>query len=147
MQTIHIGSDHAGFDLKNFLVRELSLAGYDLRDHGCASATSCDYPLIAEKVCKAVLADQYPGILICGTGLGMSMAANRHTGIRAALCTNEIMARMARRHNNANILCLGARIIGTELASAIVVAFLESSFEGGRHERRIQLLENNASKT
>lgn len=141
MQTIHIGSDHAGFDLKNFLIKELAPLGYDMKDHGCVSRESCDYPLVAHPLCKAVLAGGSPGILICGTGLGMSMAANRHPGIRAALCTHEIMARMARRHNNANVLCLGARIIGQELACAIVAAFLESCFEGGRHERRTQQIE------
>lgn len=141
MRTIHIGSDHAGFELKNFVMRKFAPLGNEFHDHGCPSSASCDYPLIANKVCEAVLADQSTGILICGTGLGMSMAANRHAGIRAALCGNEIMARMARLHNNANILCLGARIIGAELASSIIVAFLESSFEGGRHERRVSQIE------
>lgn len=145
MPTIHIGSDHAGFELKNFLASQLAPLGYEVKDHGCDSAASCDYPHIAHPLCKAVLTDNSMGILICGTGLGMSMAANRHPGIRAALCTHEIMARMARLHNNANVLCLGARITGPDLARAIVVAFLDSSFEGGRHERRVRQIEENNS--
>lgn len=137
MSVIHIGSDHAGFQLKSFLTRELQKLGYETIDHGANSTESCDYPLIAKDLCKAIAADGTLGILVCGTGIGMSIAANRHPDIRAALCANEISARMSRRHNNANVLCLGARIVGEELASAIVAAFLESSFEGGRHQRRL----------
>lgn len=141
MRTIHIGSDHAGFELKKLLAAELAKLGCNIIDHGANSTESCDYALIAHPLCEAVLADKSLGILICGTGLGMSMAANRHEGIRAALCCVEVMARMARRHNDANILCLGARVAGAELASAIAVAFLESEFEGGRHARRIAQIE------
>lgn len=142
METLHIGSDHAGYELKTLLVRELGNPDYNIIDHGCASQESCDYALIAHPLCKAVLADQTRGILICGTGLGMSMAANKHCGIRAALCGQELMARLARMHNDANILCLGARIIGSELALATAIAFLTTNFEGGRHLRRINQLEN-----
>lgn len=137
MQTIHMGSDHAGYRLKQYLAAELAAIGWGIVDHGTNSEDSCDYPLIAHKLCAAVEAGSDPGILICGTGLGMSMAANRHAGIRAALCTTELHARLARTHNNANVLCLGARMTGTELARAIVMAFLESSFAGGRHQRRV----------
>lgn len=142
MPLIHIGSDHAGFDLKSLLAEELSKSGYIIDDCGTDSRASCDYPLFAQLVCKKTLADNAPGILICGTGIGMSMAANRFAGIRAALCGTELQARLARRHNNANILCLGARITGQELALAIVSAFLESSFEGGRHQRRVNLFDH-----
>lgn len=141
MKIIHIGSDHAGFALKAGLSAELAKMGYEIIDHGTDSEASCDYARIAHPLCEAVIADQAPGILICGTGLGMSMAANRHAGIRAAKCDLELEARLARRHNNANILCLGARIIGSELAFAIVNAFLESEFEGGRHKPRIDQIE------
>lgn len=140
MREIHIGCDHAGFDLKELLARNLTNLGFKITDHGTKSRESCDYPLIANDLCKAVANDNSTGILICGTGIGMSMAANRHRDIRAALCTTELHARMARRHNNANVLCLGARITGEELAMAIVMAFLESNFEGGRHQRRIDEL-------
>lgn len=141
MDMIHLGSDHAGYPLKEVLIKELRGLGYATKDHGCDSLESCDYALIAHPLCEAVLADQTRGILICGTGLGMSMAANRHRGIRAALCGQELMARLARRHNDANILCLGARIIGVELAIATAIAFLTTGFEGGRHLRRIGQLD------
>lgn len=137
MRDIHIGADHAGFELKNQLSAALKNMAINIIDHGTNSRESCDYPYIAQSLCKAVEADKSCGILICGTGIGMSIAANRFRDIRAALCSTEVQARLARRHNNANVLCLGARIIGGELALAIVLAFLESSFEGGRHERRI----------
>lgn len=141
MREIHIGSDHAGFDLKEILVKNLASLGFEVIDHGTESRESCDYPLIANDVCNAVALDKSRGVLICGTGIGMSIAANRHKEIRAALCTTELHARMARRHNDANILCLGARITGEELAVAITLAFLESNFEGGRHQRRIDELD------
>lgn len=137
MRKIHIGSDHAGFSLKSFLSAELAKLGWEVCDHGANSAESCDYALIAHPLCGEVLKDQCFGLLICGTGIGMSMAANRHDGIRAALCAVELQARMARRHNDANILCLGARVTGEELALAITKAFIENQFEGGRHQRRI----------
>ena len=140
MKTVHIGSDHAGFGLKNFLGAELERLGFQVADHGTNSGESCDYPGIAHELCAQVAKTAQPGILICGTGIGMSIAANRHKDIRAALCGNEFQARMARRHNDANVLCLGARVTGTDLALAIMVAFLESSFEGGRHQRRIDAL-------
>ncbi|MBQ9453168.1 MAG: ribose 5-phosphate isomerase B [Desulfovibrio sp.] len=137
---IHLASDHAGFALKERLARFLAEKNISVHDEGTYTTESCDYPVFAHSLCAAVENEQGMGILICGTGIGVSMAANRHKGIRAALCTTELQARLARRHNNANVLCLGARIIGEELALAIVEAFLEAQFEGGRHQRRIDLI-------
>ncbi|MDE5831916.1 MAG: ribose 5-phosphate isomerase B [Desulfovibrio sp.] len=137
MPSVHIGCDHAGLDLKRFLLEKLAALNWRAINHGTDSAESCDYPLIAKKLCDAVIRTGEPGILICGTGIGMSIAANRFPGIRAALCSCELQARMARRHNNANILCLGARVSGSELCAAIVASFLENEFEGGRHQRRL----------
>ncbi|MDR2573893.1 MAG: ribose 5-phosphate isomerase B [Desulfovibrio sp.] len=140
MQHIHIASDHAGFDLKQALARHLTERGHEVVDDGPFTDESCDYPVMAHKLCRAVVREECLGILICGSGLGMSMAGNRHPDIRAALCTTELQASLARRHNDANVLCLGARIIGLELAVAIVAAFLGNGFEGGRHARRLSLL-------
>ena len=137
MPVVHLASDHAGHALKDLIARELPRLGFTVTDHGTDSCESCDYPEFAHKLCDAVLAERGRGILVCGSGIGMSMAANRHDGIRAALCTTELHARLSRLHNDANVLCLGARITGDELALAIVMAFLETSFEGGRHQRRI----------
>ena len=140
-KNIIIGSDHAGFELKGYLSELLKNKGYFVEDIGCYSTDSCDYPLFAKKLCEKVLDNNTLGILICGSGIGMSMAANRIKGIRAALCLNEYMAKMSRRHNNANVLCLGARIVGQDLAQSITIAFLDEEFEGGRHKRRIDLIE------
>ncbi len=115
--------------------------GYEVEDAGPEAAVSCDYPVYAEKVATKVTEENILGILICGTGLGMSMAANKHKGIRAAMCTNEYMAKMARAHNNANILCLGERVIGPGLAEEIIRAYMTSEFEGDRHLRRINLFD------
>lgn len=134
---LHIASDHAGFALKKWLCAELAKRNCELLDHGTDSECRCDYPEYAEKLCRGVITDHNPGILICGTGIGMSMCANRYASIRAALCTTELHARMGRRHNDANVLCLGARITGAELALAIVEAFLGTAFEMGRHMDRI----------
>lgn len=136
-QNIHIGCDHAALDLKNIIIRQLEERGLTVTDHGTYTPESCDYPDIAHDVAQAVEKENGTGILLCGTGIGMSMAANHHKGIRAALCTTELHAKFARRHNDANILCLGARMTGVELAKAIVEAFLTTGFEGGRHKRRI----------
>ena len=136
-QNIHIGCDHAALDLKNIIIRQLEERGLTVTDHGTYTPESCDYPDIAHDVAQAVEKETGTGILLCGTGIGMSMAANHHKGIRAALCTKELHAKFARRHNDANILCLGARMTGVELAKAIVEAFLTTDFEGGRHKRRI----------
>ena len=136
-QNIPIGWDHAGLALKNIIIRQLEERGLTVTDHGTYTPESCDYPDIAHDVAQAVEKENGTGILLCGTGIGMSMAANHHKGIRAALCTTELHAKLARRHNDANILCLGARMTGGELAKAIVEAFLTTGFEGGRHKRRI----------
>lgn len=136
-----IGSDHAGLPLKNGCVEHLRALGYEAEDQGTFTTASCDYPEFAARVCRRVLELDALGVLVCGTGLGMSMAANRFPSIRAALCGNEYQARMARRHNNANVVCLGARVIGEDLAFAILKSFLQSEFEGGRHERRVALLD------
>lgn len=142
MPSIHIASDHAGFALKSALILHLSSLGYDIVDAGTNSTASCDYPVYARKVCAAVLNDEdSKGILICGTGVGMSITANRITGIRAALCASEFQARACRQHNDANVLCLGERVTGAGLAFAIAHAFLGTSFEGGRHQRRIDLID------
>lgn len=133
-----IGSDHAGFSLKNELMVGLRDDGYDVEDLGTFSEQSCDYPDIARDVGQAVAAGRFAlGILICGTGIGMSMAANKIAGVRAALCSDTFSARMARRHNDANVLCLGARVIGPGLAMEVTSAFLKDAFEGGRHQRRV----------
>jgi ribose 5-phosphate isomerase B len=142
-KNIHIASDHAGFALKSAVIEHLAKQGRTVQDHGSRDARSCDYPVYAQALCKAVLAGEDLGILICGSGLGMSMMANRFRGIRAAVCANEFLAGVARRHNNANVLCLGERIIGPGLALAIVDAFLHNQFEGGRHQDRIAMLDRN----
>lgn len=139
---IHLGADHAGLELKNTIKRHLEQRGFTVEDHGTYSPESTDYPLQAHTVCHAVLAAaDNVGMLVCGTGIGMSMAANRHQGIRAALCTCEMHARATREHNNANVLCLGARVTGEGLALELVDLFLATSFSGGRHERRLNLIE------
>lgn len=140
---IAIGSDHGGFALKELLIKVLAERGETVADVGCFSGASCDYPDFAEAVCRAVLdgtADR--GILICGTGIGMSMAANRHRGIRAALCHDEYTARLSREHNNANVLCLGARVIGPGVAEGIVTVWLRAGFDGGRHCLRVAKFSN-----
>ena len=142
--SIVIGSDHGGLALKGFLVDVLKKRGIPVEDVGAHSLESCDYPRYAHEVAEKVLAGAPTGmlgILVCGTGLGMSMTANRTPGIRAAVCTDEYMARMARAHNNANILCLGERVVGPGLAQAILDAFLDTGFEGGRHQRRVEAIE------
>jgi ribose 5-phosphate isomerase B len=142
MKSILIGSDHAGFALKTLLKQALQNDGYDPIDIGCEKENSCDYPVFARELCEGILSGRASrGILVCGTGLGMSIAANRYKGIRAALCTTEYHARMSRAHNDSNVLVLGGRITGPELALAILKAWLETPFEGERHQRRINLIE------
>ena len=138
-QNIHIGCDHAALDLKNIIIRQLEERGLTVTDHGTYTPESCDYPDIAHDVAQAVEKENGTGILLCGTGIGMSMAANHHKGIRAALCTTELHAKLARRHNDANILCLGARIIDEETAENLVKIFLTTEFEGGKHLKRISM--------
>lgn len=135
---IAIGSDHAGFHLKAEIVEQLQEEGFEVADLGTHSTESCDYPDTAKAVAEAISEGRYDlGILICGTGIGMSMAANKVPGVRAALCTETFSARMARAHNDANVLCLGARVVGPGLAYDIAHAFVTSEFEGGRHQRRV----------
>lgn len=137
---IAIGSDHGGFALKQIVAARLKEAGHEVINCGCNSEDSVDYPDFADQVCRQVLSGEAGcGILVCGTGIGMSMAANRHQGIRAALCHNEYTARMSREHNDANILCLGDRVLGSGVATAIVDAWLDTEFAGGRHQKRIDM--------
>lgn len=132
-----IASDHGGYALKEELRATLpdDLTVIDLGTH---DGQSVDYPELAHELCERVLGGEGDlGILICGTGIGMSLAANRHVGVRAALCTDPYMSRMAREHNDANVLCLGGRVIGPSLALEIVLAFLAGEYQGGRHARRV----------
>ncbi len=138
----YIGTDHAGVDLKDWTVEYLRNKGHEVEDLGPYTKDRVDYPDYANKVCEAVLADATSqGILICGSGIGMSMAANRHKGIRAALCHDAYTATVARGHNDANVLCFGERIIGKGVAESIIDAWLAGDFEGGRHERRVEKIE------
>jgi ribose 5-phosphate isomerase B len=136
-----IGSDHAGLELKRELAGVATELGYEVRDVGTHSSDSTDYPDYGHQVAGAVAAGEGLGLLVCGTGIGMSMTANRHAGVRAALCGDVYSASMARRHNDANVLCVGARVVGPGLAGEILTAFLSASFEGGRHERRVNKIE------
>ena len=139
---IAIGSDHAGFQLKSRVADLLREGGHAAEDLGTGDTSSVDYPDFAHRVAAAVAGGQAErGILICGTGIGMSMAANRHPGVRAALCHDAYTAEMARRHNDANLLCLGARVLGDGVAEQVLQVFLETPFEGGRHQRRVDLIE------
>ena len=140
---IFIGADSAGYELKEHIKKKLTLEGYEVTDMGAYNTESSHYPefaaLVSQNVQKNL--DTAFGILICGTGIGMSMAANKHKGVRAALCSDTFSARMTRIHNNANVLCMGARVIGTCLAEDIVDAFLAAEFEaGGRHEQRVNMM-------
>jgi ribose 5-phosphate isomerase B len=138
-----LASDHGGFALKQHLLSALRARDLELLDLGPQTADSIDYPAKAKELCSAVLEDRAElGILLCGTGIGMSIAANRYPRIRAALCTDPFMARMAREHNDANVLVLGGRVLSPALAEEIVDVFLASSFEGGRHGRRIAMLDS-----
>lgn len=138
---LYLASDHAGYDLKQHLAAALRDSAWNIEDLGVDSTASCDYPDYAHAVCERVLAHNGMGILICGTGLGMSMTANRHPGIRAALCTHEFHARAAREHNNANVLCLGSRITAPGLGMKLTAIFLGTPFAGGRHSRRVDKIE------
>lgn len=142
MKKIYIGADSAGYTLKEEVKEYLSAKGYEVCDCGCNSTASCHYPEFASKVCESVQGelDSSFGILICGTGIGMSMCANKHRGIRAALCSDTYSARMTRAHNDANVLCMGARVIGSCLALDIIDAFLGAEFEGGRHAVRVGMI-------
>ena len=139
---IVVASDHGGFELKAHLVRYLEQCSRACRDLGTTSSQPVDYPLIARRLTDEMAADPtLIGILICGTGLGVSMTANRVAGVRAAVCHDAYTAQMARQHNDANVLCLGGRVVGTGVAEQIVQTFLDTEFEGGRHARRVRLIE------
>ena len=139
---IAIGCDHAAFDMKEDIKAYLAEKGHEVKDYGTFSPESCDYPLYGEKVARALAEGQAErGILICGTGVGISLAANKVSGIRAAVFSEPLTARLARQHNNAQIIAFGARIVGPDTAKSIVDAFLEAEFLGGRHARRVGQIE------
>lgn len=140
-KTIAFGCDHGGFDYKKSVIDHLNSLGYKVIDCGCNSAESVDYPIYADAVCNAISEKKADlGILICGTGIGMSIAANKHKGIRAAACENTFSARATREHNNSNVLCLGARVIGIGLALDMIDLFVTTEFAGGRHQPRVDML-------
>lgn len=135
---IAIGCDHGGFELKNEIIKFLEGEKYEVKDFGTYSTDSCDYPDIALPVAEAVAAKEFDfGILICGTGIGIGISANKVPGIRAALCSDTFSAHATREHNNANILTMGQRVVGVGLAIDIVKTFISSKYEGGRHENRL----------
>lgn len=135
---IALGSDHGGYNLKKIIGKHLDELGIDYKDFGCYTCESVDYPDYGLSVAEAIVSGEFDsGIIICGTGIGISIAANKVPGIRAALCSDTFSARMCRLHNNANILAMGERVVGTGLAIDIVDAYLKQDFEGGRHEARV----------
>lgn len=137
---IAIGCDHAGVEMKKAIIEALSEKGFELKDLG-TNGEPCDYPVMAEKLCNEILSGSCEkGILICGTGIGMSIAANKFKGIRAALCSDSFSTRFTRLHNDANVMCMGARTIGPGLACELAEIFLTTEFEGGRHQRRVDLI-------
>ena len=142
MRKIYIGADSAGYFLKEEFKSYLIGKGYEVEDCGTDSDASCHYPIFASAVCEKVQGelDNSFGILICGTGIGMSMCANKYNGIRAAVCGDTFSARMTRCHNNANVLCIGARVTGSCLATDILDSFLGAEFEGGRHAVRVDMI-------
>ena len=141
MQKIIIASDHGGFSLKNSIINHIREQGIDIEDYGCYNSESCDYPIYAKEVANEVAKNkEVKGILVCGTGIGMSIAANKIKGIRAAHCTDTYSAKMTRKHIDSNILCLGERVTGVGLALDIVDIWLNTEFEGGRHQKRIDMI-------
>ena len=142
MVVIAIGSDHGGYNYKEEIKQHLIAGGYEIIDVGTTSTESCDYPIYAKKVAELVAKKEAEkGILICGTGIGMSITANKFKGIRAALCSDTFSASATRKHNDSNILCLGERVLDKELALEIVDIWLDTEFEGGRHQKRIDMIE------
>ncbi|MFN8335076.1 MAG: ribose 5-phosphate isomerase B [Cyclobacteriaceae bacterium] len=138
MPTIAIGADHAGFEFKEVLKKWLEKNAYKTKDFGTYNTESADYPDFAHPVAEAVEKKEFDlGLLLCGSANGVAITANKHQGIRAAICWNEELAALARQHNNANVLCIPARYVSVEQAEKILDRFLHSSFEGGRHERRV----------
>ena len=138
---VAIGSDHAGYDSKEMAKRELSALGFDVEDRGTNNLDSVDYPDFGASVGRAVASGEVErGVLVCGSGIGISIAANKVPGVRAALCWNEETAKLAREHNDANVLCIGARFISPELAARMIRVFMEANFAGGRHLQRVEKL-------
>ena len=138
---IAVACDHAGYRLKQWIMKNLDEQNISYKDFGTYSEESCEYPVYAEAVSKAVAAGEYDkGILVCGTGIGMCIAANKIRGIRAAVCSDCFSAELTRRHNDANILTLGERVVGTGLAMKIVDTFLSTPFEGGKHAARVEMI-------
>lgn len=141
MKKLIIGCDHAATELKGLVRDHLIARGFDVLDVGVHTTDSCNYPDIAHTLCEKIQSGERDmGILICGTGIGMSMAANKHRGIRAACCSDTFSARLTREHNDANVLCFGARVVGMGLAFDLVDAFVDASFEGGKHKTRVDLI-------
>ncbi len=135
---IAIGCDHGGLEHKNAIAEHLKERGFEVKDFGIYEQVSVDYPDIAKKVCESILSGESErGILVCGTGIGMSLAANKFKGIRAAVCSEHFSAKYTRLHNNSNILCLGGRVIGIGTALELADLFVDTEFEGGRHQKRI----------
>ena len=138
---IGIGNDHSAVEMKKEVMKFLQDLGYEVINYGTDSTESCDYPVYGEKVGRAVVAKEVDmGILICGTGVGISLAANKVKGVRAVVCSEPYSARLSRQHNNTNILAFGARVVGIELAKMIIEEWLNAEFEGGRHQRRVDMI-------
>jgi len=138
---IAIGNDHSAVELKNIIKEHLESKGYEVINLGTDSNESCDYPVYGEKVGRAVVSGEADlGIAICGTGVGISLAANKVKGVRACVCSEPYTAKLSRMHNNSNVLAFGARVVGSELAKMIVDEWLAAEFEGGRHQRRVDLI-------
>ena len=147
VQKVVIGSDHAGYALKQDVVAHLQEQGLEVTDVGTDSTASCDFPVFAEALCQKIQDGSFSlGILICGTGIGMSMVANKCRGIRAACCSETYSARLTRMHNDANVLCFGARVVGLGTALDMVDAFLSTEFLGGRHQRRVDMISDVESR-
>lgn len=141
MTKIAVGSDHVGYELKPTIIEYLKELGYEVKDFGTDSTTRTDYPIYGKKVGEVVASGEYDlGIIMCGTGVGISLAANKVPGIRAVVCSEPYSAKLSRQHNNTNILAFGSRVVGPELAKMIVKEWLDASFIGGRHERRVDEL-------
>lgn len=138
---IAIGCDHGGLEHKNAIAEHLKELGFEVEDFGIYEQVSVDYPQIAKKVCQSIQKDDNElGILVCGTGIGMSIAANKFKGIRAAACSEHFSAKYTRLHNNSNVLCLGGRVIGVGTAVELAELFVKTEFEGGRHQRRVDMI-------